>query len=200
MERVVINFNEMKFVNDFFKGKLQRWNDDRGFGFITAENGKADVFIHISAFNSTSRRPKVGDIILYQTQIDNRGKIQAVNAKIRGIAVNKSENSYKNRQGHHWSFKVISVIIFITIVAFIYKRLIVNTNDYEYHSPNNPVINFSNDTDNLVEDELNYQCDGRMHCSQMTSCKEAKFFLKNCPNTKMDGNRDGIPCEEQWCN
>ncbi|MGR0482894.1 MAG: excalibur calcium-binding domain-containing protein [Candidatus Electronema sp. V4] len=44
-----------------------------------------------------------------------------------------------------------------------------------------------------------YKCDGRTHCSQMTSCEEAKFFIKNCPNTKMDGNNNGIPCEKQWC-
>ena len=42
------------------------------------------------------------------------------------------------------------------------------------------------------------KCDGRTHCSQMTSCAEATFFLKNCPGTKMDGNNDGIPCESQW--
>ncbi|WP_448869349.1 excalibur calcium-binding domain-containing protein [Delftia acidovorans] len=45
-----------------------------------------------------------------------------------------------------------------------------------------------------------YTCDGRTHCSQMTSCEEAKFFLRNCPNTKMDGDNDGIPCERQLCN
>ena len=45
----------------------------------------------------------------------------------------------------------------------------------------------------------NYRCDGRQHCSQMTSCAEATFFLKNCPDTKMDGNNDGVPCEQQWC-
>ncbi|MCW8894252.1 MAG: excalibur calcium-binding domain-containing protein [Sulfurimonas sp.] len=44
-----------------------------------------------------------------------------------------------------------------------------------------------------------YECDGRQYCSQMTSCEEAKFFLNNCPDTKMDGNNDGIPCERQWC-
>lgn len=43
------------------------------------------------------------------------------------------------------------------------------------------------------------QCDGRQHCSQMTSCEEATWFLQNCPNTKMDGEGDGIPCENQWC-
>jgi hypothetical protein len=45
-----------------------------------------------------------------------------------------------------------------------------------------------------------FRCDGRTHCSQMTSCAEATYFLRNCPNTKMDGNNDGIPCERQWCN
>lgn len=45
-----------------------------------------------------------------------------------------------------------------------------------------------------------FKCDGRTHCSQMRSCAEAKYFLRNCPNTKMDGDRDGEPCERQWCN
>jgi hypothetical protein len=38
-----------------------------------------------------------------------------------------------------------------------------------------------------------------VHCSQMTSCEEATWFLQNCPDTKMDGEGDGIPCENQWC-
>ncbi|RFO96796.1 calcium-binding protein [Rhodoferax lacus] len=44
-----------------------------------------------------------------------------------------------------------------------------------------------------------FQCDGRKYCSQMTSCAEAKYFLAHCPGVKMDGDADGIPCEEQWC-
>lgn len=50
-----------------------------------------------------------------------------------------------------------------------------------------------------VESNAAFRCDGRTHCSQMTSCAEATYFLKNCPGTKMDGNNDGIPCERQWC-
>ena len=46
---------------------------------------------------------------------------------------------------------------------------------------------------------INYRCDGRTYCSQMTSCDEATFFINNCPGTKMDGDHDGIPCESQWC-
>jgi hypothetical protein len=50
-----------------------------------------------------------------------------------------------------------------------------------------------------VEAESHFKCDGRIYCSQMTSCREATFFLQNCPGTKMDGNNDGVPCERQWC-
>jgi hypothetical protein len=45
----------------------------------------------------------------------------------------------------------------------------------------------------------NFSCDGRTHCSQMSSCAEAKYFIQHCPNTQMDGNNDGVPCEKQWC-
>lgn len=45
-----------------------------------------------------------------------------------------------------------------------------------------------------------FVCDGRMHCSQMTSCEEARYFVAHCPDTRMDGDRDGEPCEQQWCN
>jgi len=47
--------------------------------------------------------------------------------------------------------------------------------------------------------ESPFRCDGRTYCSQMTSCAEAKYFLAHCPNVKMDGDHDGIPCEKQWC-
>ena len=45
-----------------------------------------------------------------------------------------------------------------------------------------------------------FSCDGRRYCSQMKSCAEAKYFLANCPGVKMDGDKNGIPCEQQWCN
>jgi len=51
----------------------------------------------------------------------------------------------------------------------------------------------------LTSSASSFTCDGRKHCSQMTSCAEATYFVQHCPNTKMDGNNDGIPCEQQWC-
>ena len=37
-------------------------------------------------------------------------------------------------------------------------------------------------------------------CSKMTSCAEAFYHLEKCSVPNMDGDRDGIPCERQWCN
>ena len=56
------------------------------------------------------------------------------------------------------------------------------------------------ESDEPSETDSAYKCDGRVYCSQMSSCEEAEFFLRNCPDVKMDGDNDGVPCEKQWCN
>ncbi|UWX04032.1 excalibur calcium-binding domain-containing protein [Pseudoxanthomonas sp. NC8] len=45
-----------------------------------------------------------------------------------------------------------------------------------------------------------FRCDGRTQCPQMTSCAEATYFVQHCPGAEMDGDGDGVPCEQQWCN
>jgi hypothetical protein len=49
-----------------------------------------------------------------------------------------------------------------------------------------------------VMPEQHFQCQGKVYCSQMSSREEAEFYLDNCPGTKMDGDGDGIPCENQF--
>src|SRR5689334_19994878 len=44
-----------------------------------------------------------------------------------------------------------------------------------------------------------YQCDGRTRCSQLRSCEEATWAIENCPGMKMDGDNDGVPCEDHLC-
>ncbi|WP_404830195.1 excalibur calcium-binding domain-containing protein [Shewanella chilikensis] len=46
-----------------------------------------------------------------------------------------------------------------------------------------------------VEMDVRFHCDGRQYCSQMSSRAEAEYFNRYCPNTKMDGDNDGRPCE-----
>lgn len=49
------------------------------------------------------------------------------------------------------------------------------------------------------KDDESFKCDGRTLCADMTSCAEARYFLKHCAASRMDGDGDGIPCEDQWC-
>lgn len=52
---------------------------------------------------------------------------------------------------------------------------------------------------NTESRDAGYTCDGRQHCSEMSSCAEARWFLQHCSGMKMDGDHDGIPCEDQFC-
>ncbi|WP_204139850.1 cold shock domain-containing protein [Halomicronema sp. CCY15110] len=70
-------------------GTLKVWKSDRGFGFIKPEDGSQDVFIHVTAIRKAVRGPKVGDIILYTLDLQNDGRLRAVNASIQGLAVQK---------------------------------------------------------------------------------------------------------------
>ena len=42
-----------------------------------------------------------------------------------------------------------------------------------------------------------FHCDGRRYCSEMKTCEEARYFLEHCPGTRMDGDHDGLPCEDR---
>ncbi|MGB3756179.1 MAG: cold shock domain-containing protein [Rivularia sp. (in: cyanobacteria)] len=67
------------------KGQLITWKDDRGFGFIKPDNGGKEVFLHISALKGVSRRPKVGDTILYERVTESKGKVSTAKASIQGV-------------------------------------------------------------------------------------------------------------------
>ncbi|MDP2804846.1 MAG: thermonuclease family protein [Gallionellaceae bacterium] len=38
-------------------------------------------------------------------------------------------------------------------------------------------------------------CGHKTHCSEMTSCDEAHFYLTRCEEKSLDANGDGVPCE-----
>jgi len=46
-----------------FEGTLSKWNDDRGFGFITPTQGGQEIFVHISKFPKDGIRPKLGETL-----------------------------------------------------------------------------------------------------------------------------------------
>ena len=40
-----------------------------------------------------------------------------------------------------------------------------------------------------------YRCGTKTYCREMASCEEAQFHLRQCGLVRLDGDRDGIPCE-----
>ncbi|MCD2453359.1 cold shock domain-containing protein [Methylicorpusculum oleiharenae] len=193
------------------KGTLVRWLDDKGYGFIKQDNGEQDVFIHISALKGMSRKPIIGDVIHYQLGFDDSGKSRAVNAKIEGVSQSLTLAAFEERKRSNPSparlkpyrspanfskpqlrFNPFPIIIVIVLVAVGYKAfskrkditLSTAIPSVEYH-PTRKI-------------EPQFQCQGKVHCSQMTSYEEAVFYLRNCSGTKIDGDDDGIPCESQF--
>jgi predicted negative regulator of RcsB-dependent stress response len=44
-----------------------------------------------------------------------------------------------------------------------------------------------------------FSCDGRSSCRQMTSCEEAKYFVRTCPGFETGVFGEEASCEKQWC-
>lgn len=63
-------------------GTVKWFNGDKGFGFITPEDGSADVFAHFSAINSSGFRSlNEGDQVSFETQQGPKG-LQATNITV----------------------------------------------------------------------------------------------------------------------
>lgn len=193
------------------------------------KNAAQDVFIHISVLKKMARKPIVGDSILFQTEVQNDGKRKAVIASIEGVAVvaassaprtdshshvqSRNENfNFNNKDKAHdhsprkSSFNtIIPLLIIVAIVIFGFKQYqefneapaidevpVLTNEDIQ------PIPMY--ETKVRTQATPRFQCEaGKIHCSHMSSCAEATFYIQHCPNTQMDGDDDGIPCERQWC-
>jgi cold shock CspA family protein len=173
------------------EGKLVRWNEERGFGFIQSENRGKDIFLHISALKNMSRPPVVGDIIFYRLQIEKDGKLKAVDAKIQGVpCVFSARQVNDNRRGQS-SFPYVPIFLVLIAVAayFAYEKL--------PHKNISKLSLINSKQTGSASSAQKYRCEGKVHCSEMVSCEEAAFYVQNCPGTKMDGDGDGKPCEDR---
>lgn len=186
-------------------GTLSKWDDDRGFGFIAGTLGGDDIFVHISVFPKDGQHPKVGEHITFEVEIDPKGKKRAKNL----VCMDRS-TTHRSRQAERverrpvlsyedkpsWFRRFVPLVIFVALGAYAYNKY--NTHLVPQMAVSAPSSEQSR-APSFQSSTASFQCDGRKHCSQMTSCAEAKYFLSNCPGVKMDGDHDGIPCEDQLC-
>ena len=194
------------------KGLLKSWKTDKGFGFIKSDTLEHDTFIHISALKHMSRKPKVGDTIYFEVATQPDGKTKAINCRIEGVAELKAPYQKHKQQPYRIAKSnfASSFLGKVASIALIAALCFYAINKYNAHSSSQtPVItndDLATNADLSTFDETypkvvipkstqNFTCDGRQYCTEMRSREEAVFFINNCPNTKMDGDGDGDPCE-----
>lgn len=179
-------------------GTLSKWNDERGFGFVTLPHSGEEVFVHVSAFPRDGIRPSVGEMIAFDLQDGPDGRRRAGNVSRPGRAKAASTPLARPRNSSASPRSLrLAVLALAAIAAYGYQRYAAFDavpSNLSTITPSVPVSRAD------ATNGQSFACDGRTQCAQMTSCAEAVYFVQNCPNTQMDGNNDGEPCEQQWCN
>jgi cold shock CspA family protein len=206
-----------------FNGTLKTWNAQRGFGFVVAEQGGQELFVHVSALPRDGWIPVVGEPLTFEIELDPKdGRKRAVRVRRPGVPVTtaaaKARASRAEQARHQarrppshrapssssFGARLIGWLLVAGLGWYGYAQYTERVDAASraaaaaepqglMSSPMQPAA------PQIQQQPASFHCDGRQYCSQMTSCSEAKLFLKNCPGMKMDGDGDGVPCEEQWC-
>lgn len=181
-----------------FTGTLRTWNEDRGFGFIAPAQGGREVFVHISAFARDGSRPTQGEALTYELGRNGEGKPHAIHVRRQAFEARQPRRREvsEGRRASPVRALLLAALV-VALGAFGYQRYARRPAAAATQALTSaaPAANALADT----APAFAARCDGRKYCSQMTSCAEATFFLRNCPGTQMDGDHDGVPCERQWC-
>ena len=172
-------------------GTLIKWNDDRGFGFVVLPQSHEEVFVHISAFPRDGVRPRTGELISFEVRTGSDGRKRA-EAVERPTGRKTSERAKSRPRSGRGNF-VGSLFTGAAVLA-------IGFVGYQSYVSRQEALTLPLGSPSVETTSQSFSCDGRKHCSQMTSCAEARYFLKHCPGVQMDGNGDGEPCEQQWCN
>ena len=68
------------------KGRVKWFNNSKGYGFITRDDGEADVFVHFSAISGEGYRSlQEGSVVEFEVTQGQKGP-QAVNVKVSAAA------------------------------------------------------------------------------------------------------------------
>ncbi len=93
------------------KGIITVWHDDKGYGFITPNQGRERVFVHISAFKNRANRPKSNQVVTYDLAKDSKNRLCAKNAYLSADVPKKSKGKSK------LSFSIILSLLFAVFLV-----------------------------------------------------------------------------------
>jgi len=194
-------------------GTLIKWNEERGLGFVRSAQGDAEVFVHIAAFPRDGIRPRLGELISFDLEQDAEGRPRAVRVMRPGrVAARPASRATAGAQPRSALGRVLAVLLVVGIGACAYWLVAphlaappmpmpapTSTSSSTPTPTPTPTPSAAAPPANVAAPQPGFRCDGRTRCTQMSSCEEATYFLRNCPGVQMDGNHDGVPCERQWC-
>lgn len=213
-----------------YQGKVAKWFDDKGYGFVSTEATAEQVFLHISAIQKGQTTPAVGEELTFEITHDNKKGPQAYNVffpdrpaselNVSEYKANLYEQSHVNQEPIRLKVKAREQVSTYTggerkqkkprdlktVMYMVFFGWLVMTVYQTWQKPETGVahevdasVNELVEQPAMVKGAERFQCAGKKHCSEMNSCDEAMYYLKNCPGTIMDGDGDGLPCEDQWC-
>ncbi|QWP76694.1 excalibur calcium-binding domain-containing protein [Lysobacter sp. K5869] len=173
-------------------GTLVRWNDERGFGFLAPDGGGPQVFMHVSALLADSPRPQLNERFSFDLETDGRGghraaRVRRPNEAARVRAKPSRRAPADRRSKPAWPAALMLLAALGGAGWYAHGRW--------NERPSAP-LPAAAAAKPIVSP---HTCDDRTQCHQMSSCEEARYFLAHCPNVEMDGDGDGVPCEQQWC-
>ncbi|MDK4530878.1 DUF1294 domain-containing protein [Kingella kingae] len=114
-----------KHIDQFTQGKIIKWDDDRGFGFIQIPNMKEQIFFHVNdlSLNQGKFRPQEGEAVLVKAKYDGkRWTATVVTSGKRQLAerkINQREESLHSRA----SIAMVCSLLWLGIVAFRLPKL-----------------------------------------------------------------------------
>ena len=76
------------------QGRVTKWQDDKGFGFIETAAGES-VFFHVSEFKAP-RRPAIGEEVVFSVSYDNQRRLQAKD--VQELSFVQQKMAQKNKQ------------------------------------------------------------------------------------------------------
>lgn len=104
-----------------FDGKINSWNDERGFGFIQPVQGGDEIFVHIKAFPSGTGRPVAGLAVSFEVEPGPNGKKRA--KAVQFIQTASRRNSQRHESSAPWTLPRLLIIpAFAAIFWFVAGR------------------------------------------------------------------------------
>lgn len=109
-------------------GKISQWKDDKGFGFITSDDGQR-VFFHISSLTTKSRRPVIGDSVIFTSMTDDQNRLKAISVAIEGLSkTSKYQNSINVEPKTQNAFDYFLIVISLVSIAVVVKTYLDSNN------------------------------------------------------------------------